>query len=361
MNRQAGFSLIEVLVASALTVLLMAACLGTLNDAIHATEGVTLMADTQENLRAGMNYIVQDLSQAGEGIPQGGIPITGAIVWPGTGGNFPAAWGAIPAIAPGPGLGATTTTSGNPSDTITLLYADTTIWLSQHPINDPLNCPNGSITSSGTKPNAKTTATFDVNCVNINGLNPGDLILLQSNATSCNDAPTAIGTMSCDASLSTAGNSTALMTVSSVAGQVVTFNPGDPFGLNGAAPPGSGAQQVSATRIWMISYYINSTINPQRPLLMRQVGLNTAQEVGEVIENMQFFYDILNPGAIPPALLSPTEQENPTFANLTYIRDVYVQLYARSENTFSVSKQYFRNNLVTVVSARGLNFYNEFQ
>jgi prepilin-type N-terminal cleavage/methylation domain-containing protein len=362
MNRQAGFSLIEVVVASALMVLIMAACLRTLNDAVHATEGVTLMADTQENLRAGMNYIVQDLTQAGEGIPQGGIPITpGAIVWPGTGGKFPTAWGTIPAIAPGPSLGATTTTSGIPSDTITLMYADTSIWLSIHPINDATHCPNGSVKTSGTAPNAITTATFDSTCVNINGINIGDLILLQSNAANCNNAPTEIGTAACISNLSTSGATTALMTVSNVAGQVVTFNPGDAFGLNGVAPPGGGTQPVTASRIWMISYYLNATTNPQRPLLMRQVNLNTANEVGEVIENMQFFYDILNPGASPPALLTPTEQENPTFANLPYIRDVYVLLYARSENIFSISKQYFRNNLVTVVSARGLNFYNQFQ
>ena len=62
---------------------ILAATMGTLTDAIHATEGVTLMADTQENLRAGMNYIVRDLVQAGEGLPQTGITI------PNTGGVTP--------------------------------------------------------------------------------------------------------------------------------------------------------------------------------------------------------------------------------------------------------------------------------
>jgi len=38
-----------------------------------------------------------------------------------------------------------------------------------------------------------------------------------------------------------------------------------------------------------------------------------------------------------------------------------VLLFARSENPFSVSHQYFRNNLETVVNIRSLNFYNEFR
>jgi prepilin-type N-terminal cleavage/methylation domain-containing protein len=50
-NREAGFTLLEVLVATTLMLVILAATLGTLTDAIHATEGVTLMADTQENLR----------------------------------------------------------------------------------------------------------------------------------------------------------------------------------------------------------------------------------------------------------------------------------------------------------------------
>jgi len=374
MNRQTGFTLLEVTVASGLMVLIMAACLSTLNSGIKATEAVGLLADTQENLRAGMNYIVRDLTQAGEGIPQGGIPITpNKVIWPGTGGKFPAAWSTIPPIAPGYQLGPTTATSGNPSDTLTVMYADTTLvdntkippaWLSEHPINDAVNCAAGRVVTAGAAPNVTTTITFDPACININqgntGLHAGDLILLQSNASTCNNAATGIASETCDAALANAGASTAMMTITGVAGQVVTFAPGDAFALNGAAPPGGGGQPLTATRIWMISYYINNA-NPQLPLLMRQVNLNTTQEVAEVIENMQLFYDLINPGANPPALLAPPEQENPAYANLPYIRDAYVQLYARSEKTFTVSKQYFRNNLVTVVSVRGLDFYNEFQ
>src|SRR5260370_25445973 len=83
MKREAGFTLIEGLVATAVMMIIAGAVYSALTDAIHTTEGVTLLADTQENLRAGMNYVVRDLVQAGEGIPQGGITI------PNSGGGTP--------------------------------------------------------------------------------------------------------------------------------------------------------------------------------------------------------------------------------------------------------------------------------
>src|SRR5271154_1234325 len=93
MKRQKGFSLIEVLIATAVMVGIVGATVGALTDATHATQAVVLMADTQENLRAGLNYITRDLSQAGEGIPQGGITIpANTVIWPATGGKFPSTW-----------------------------------------------------------------------------------------------------------------------------------------------------------------------------------------------------------------------------------------------------------------------------
>jgi prepilin-type N-terminal cleavage/methylation domain-containing protein len=376
MNRQSGFTLVEVLVAVTLMLIILAATLGALTDAIHAVEGVTLLADTQENLRAGMNYIVRDLVQAGVGLPQSGITIpnsggVSAVVRPGpytapatSFGNFPAAWTVLPAISPGYQLGLTTNTSGVNTDLINVLYADNTLidgnqhWLNEFPINTPgggagcagaIQTPKGTIVTAGTT----TTITFDPTCVNINtgntALAAGDLILLQANA----------GAM-------------ALLSVSAVnlAGDSITFSTGDAFVLNNSgktsgtikqiqSPVGSGTYTTTtATRVWMITYYIDNT-NPLRPQLMREVNLRAAMAVGEVIENIQFAYDILNAGSAPPSVT--TNVVNPTVAQFPYIRDAYVSLYARSENPYSVSKRYFRNNLQTAVSIRSLNFFNEFK
>lgn len=403
MKREDGFSLVELLVAVSIVLLIMAATLGTLTSAINATQAVTLMADTQENLRAGMNYMVRDLLQGGEGVPQGGITIpntagVSAVNRPGPGtpavsfGTFSTSWTALPAITAGYQLGATTTTSGVATDMVTVLYADTTLqdvnghWLNEFPIyfapgssgtagcasTNPNPAPAGSISTSGTT----TTVTFDKSCIVINngntGINPGDLIMLQNNNT-IGDGDGSV--TSTDADISESSGSMALLTVSTVSPTTnsITFNSGDPFNLNASGastgtikqiqnPAGSGSYPTTtATRFWMITYYISiaAPASAAQPMLMRQVNMNQPQAVGEVIENMQIFYDILNAGSNPVTVTAA--QENPTSAQLPDIRDAYILLFARSQDPFNHTSQYFRNNLETVVSIRGLDFYNQFQ
>jgi prepilin-type N-terminal cleavage/methylation domain-containing protein len=397
MKRQSGFTLIETLVAMTLMLIVVAAVMGALTDATHATEFVSLMADTQENLRAGMNYMVRDLQQAGNGIPQSGITIpnsggttpTSIVTRPPTGfGTFPTSWTVLPAITAGYQAGATTTTSGVPTDMVTILYADTSLvdangnWLNKYPIRgasgtagcaatNPNPNPQGTITTAGSGSSATVTIAFDSSCIVINngntGLQPGDLIMLQNNNTT--------GSLSQTSSDSAVDNSTAgnvcLMTVSSVnqVANSITFSSADAFGLNNSgqthgtitnieSPAGSGTFPVTtATRVWMITYYVDNS-NPSRPQLMRQVNLNPAKAVGDEVEHLQVFYDILNAGSSPVTVSA--EVENPTVAQLPYIRDAYIILYARSDDKFSLSNNYVRNNLETVVSIRGLDFYNEF-
>jgi prepilin-type N-terminal cleavage/methylation domain-containing protein len=397
MRREKGFTLIEVLVAIAVLSLVVAATLGTLTNAFHTTEAVSLMADTQQNLRVGLNYMVRDFLQTGEGIPLGGITIpntsgTSAVKRPGPGtpsasfGTFNTTWTALPAIVTGYQLGPTTATSGVGTDMVTILYADTTLvdanghWLNEFPIflsagggtagcaaSNPTPAPAGSIVTAGTT----TTVTFDPSCIVVNngntGLSPGDLILLENNNTLGDGSITGTDTATSDST-----GHMALLCVSTVdaADNIITFKSGDPFGLNASgatsgtiaqiqSPPGSGTYPTTtATRVWMITYFIDNS-NPSRPELMRQVNLNQPQAVGEVIENLQIFYDILNAGSSPVTVTAG--QENPTQAQLPDIRDAYIILYARSENPYSQSGTYFRNNLETVVSIRGLDFYNEFQ
>ncbi|HXW63009.1 MAG TPA: prepilin-type N-terminal cleavage/methylation domain-containing protein [Candidatus Acidoferrales bacterium] len=399
MKREKGFSLVEVLVATTIMLLVITATLGTLNTALSATQAVTLLADTQENLRAAMNYMVRDLLQAGEGVPQGGVTIpntagVSALNRPGPGtptvsfGTFNPAWTALPAITSGYQMGPITTTSGVATDMITVMYADTTLqdvsghWLNEFPIylanTGTPGCaaanstpePQGSITTAGTT----TTVTFDPSCIVINngntGINAGDLILLQNNNTIGDGDGSVTGS---NADISDSSGHMALLCVSNVnpAANSITFSAGDPFNLNASGattgtitqiqqppPPPGVYPTTTATRFWMITYFIDNT-NPQRPLLMRQVNLNPPQAVGEVIENLQVYYDILNVGSSPVTVT--TEQENPATAQLPDIRDAYIILYARSETKFGQSNQYFRNNLETAVSIRGLDFYNEFQ
>src|SRR5271167_5035739 len=96
MKQEKGFSLIELMVSMAILVVVVGVATTALLQAQHATTAVAMQANTQENLRAGMHFMVRDIAQAGEGIPQGGITIpynaTSAVKRPGTGGTFPTAY-----------------------------------------------------------------------------------------------------------------------------------------------------------------------------------------------------------------------------------------------------------------------------
>jgi prepilin-type N-terminal cleavage/methylation domain-containing protein len=378
MKRQAGFSLLEILIATALMVVIMGATLRALSDATHANEAVTLMADSQENLRAAMNYMTKDLIEAGEGLPQGGIPIpnsatplnpapalASAVNRPGPIGGpatFPPSFLTLPAVTDGFQEGPQAVTPnpnvpgavllGNNSDFITVVYADNTIIDTVH--NTTLNslpiflaanggnpgCPAGSLDPTG------LTAIFDATCITLptgnTAITPGDLIMFQN------------------------ANGATIQTVTNVNGQTLTFaggGAGDAFALNGTGKPSGTIINIrnadgtfpptTASRIWMITYYLNTT-NQQRPLLMRQVNFRPAAPVAEVIEDLSISYDI-NSG--PPN----TGQVEALGFSPNAIRKVNLSLAARADNAYSQNKQYFRNNLQTQVSVRSLAFFNSFQ
>jgi type II secretory pathway pseudopilin PulG len=378
MKREAGFSLMEVLVATALMVVIMGTTLRALSDATHANEAVTLMADSQENLRAAMNYMTKDIVEAGEGLPQGGIPIpnsatllnpnpplASAVNRPGPIGGpatFPPSFLTLPAITDGFQQGPQAVTPnpnvpggvllGTKTDFITVVYADNTIvdtvhntTLSSLPIflaasgANP-GCPAGSLDPTG------LTATFDANCITLpvgnTAITPGDLIMFQN------------------------ANGATIQTVTAAAGQTLTFaggGGGDAFALNASAQPSGTIINIrnadgtfpptTASRVWMITYYIDTT-NQQRPLLMRRVNFRPATPVAEVIEDLSISYDINNG---PPS----TAQVEAAGFSPNAIRKVNLSLAARADNAYSQNKTYFRNNLQTQVSVRSLAFFNDFK
>ncbi len=89
-----GFSLMELMVATFVTMVVLATTLGALNDGIRAADTAGLVAEMQHNSRTGLNMLTRDLMQAGQGIPIGGIPI-------------PSGAGAVPINRPGPSVSMT--------------------------------------------------------------------------------------------------------------------------------------------------------------------------------------------------------------------------------------------------------------
>jgi len=349
MNRSKGFTLIEMMIALVVMTIVVAGTLTALREAMHTSEAITKMADVQDNLRSGMNLMARDIVQAGSGIPIGGISIpytnagSKAINSPGpTGLKFPVQ-PTLTAVVPGNDDGPVSLGVG--TDVITVIYADNTLpWGSMPPINNAANP-----TCAGVIAGDGSSITFDTSssCAGTQvvagntKLNPGDLLMLTSPQ---------------------GGN--IIQTVTNVTGNEAFFAPGDAFGLNGVVAASGTITQlkvsgafppISAKRVWMITYFI-STANPQIPMLMRQVNLNAPEEVGQVIEGLQFSYDLTNPQNLPGV----DERDITAPDTPNQIRKINVYLAARSEYPYSVTNQYFRTNLLTQISMRSLTFENRY-
>jgi prepilin-type N-terminal cleavage/methylation domain-containing protein len=385
MKLQKGFSLIELMVSMGIVVTVVAIATGTLMQAEHATTAVSYMANTQENLRAGMHFMVRDLMQAGEGIPQGGVSLpnsgTSAINRPGTNPaiTFPAAYTTLPAITPGylagqfaTSLNPTTgvTLTGVRTDIINIIYADNILqdtanhYLYSYPV---IQAFPATPTCAGTINATGASVTLAPACFIMPGAtNPittGNLIMFHNQ------------------------NGTALEYVTSVAGQTINFSAGDPAGLNQtgkafgtvanlATSPGVFPPTI-ITRVWMVTYYVDAT-NVQNPQLIRQVNypnypagapVNPPTAIADDIENLAFSYAITSSTdpagtyAVTPFTNGPGNAPQPILPDTpAQIRAANVFLAGRSENTYTAlsTPQYMRNNLSTQVSIRSLSFNNQF-
>jgi prepilin-type N-terminal cleavage/methylation domain-containing protein len=370
MKKQTGFTLIEFMVAMGITLVALAATMVAFKDATNTNQSVTLKSDLSDNLRAGVNLLEQDLIQAGTGIPTGGIPIPYTLdtkACPGDGGApinrpnltgvliFPKCNVSLNAIEPGWLLGPSITspdwaTPGTNTDLITMLYADNTLALNSRMVNEPAivgnpGCPAGSITSNG------QSVTFDATCIAFSPtgvqINSGDLIMF------------------------TNGQGNAIQEVTSVNGQTLNFVGGDGLNLNARSDPQGTMVQLelpngkfpptTATRIWMITYYLDNVTDPLHVRLIRRVNwLNQAsilgQPVGETIENLQFKYNFVD------GITNPSGQPSiPVGQSESMIRSVDVILGARSTNALTQTRKYLRSNFMTQVSLRSMAYVNRYK
>jgi prepilin-type N-terminal cleavage/methylation domain-containing protein len=378
MKRQKGFTMVEMMVATAILIATVGAAVVALVQAQRATQGITLLASTQQNLRAGMHFLVRDLTQAGAGIPQGGVTIPNNssnlsnLNRPGTIPQiiFPNTYTLLPPIVPGNTLGQLATSvnpatlavlTGHNTDIINIMYADNTLTdingnsLNSYPIIQA--APSSPVCAGVMTSSSVTLATA---CFTMPG--------------TPQTVPVAVGNVM----MFTGSTGNALGYVTAVAGQVISFGTGDPANLNGTgAANGTLAKLVTAggpitmTRVWMISYYIDTVTNPSRPQLIRQVNwpgypssgpANPPSVLADVIEDLQLTYDISGstaPGGSYPngAGNAPTPVSPDTAAQ---IRAINIYLAARSETPYAATQQFFRNNLVTQVCVRSLAFVPPF-
>lgn len=385
-----GFTLVELLVTMAITTVILGATMVAMSDAIKATESAQLISNLNNGLRTAMDLMVRDMLQVGQGLPSGRV----ILVPSGTGSlpiNLPGpvdsafqldgpsfcppptyACSQITAVIPGPGRGPEIV-QGQPTDMVTTIAADSAfdqVRLTTFASNGRsiiVALPGTSAPNSPQGRNITNGGADDVF--------PGDLLML------------------------TKGSASALVQVSRVAGQTLYFDANDSLALNqssaadgtanelrNTAPvdttPGSGCcVSTIATRVRLITYYLDVVTDPRRPRLVRRInngsGTTAAQTfdnaLGTVvafdIENLSISYDL----AAPDGVNNPTNVRMddsdmdgsgkcaPDPCSPNQIRKVNIILSGRSSRAMKGTKQFFRNTLTTQVSLRSLSFVDRYQ
>src|SRR5688572_9174539 len=74
-HSESGFTLVELMIASLVTLVVMGVAFSTFRDALALNDAVVQLGESSQNLRAGTNLLVRDLLQAGRNIPTGGVSI----------------------------------------------------------------------------------------------------------------------------------------------------------------------------------------------------------------------------------------------------------------------------------------------
>lgn len=362
----AGFTLVEVLLSTAIVLGVMAGTLSVLNDGYRAAESANGVLGLNNNLRIGVDLMVRDLIQVGQGLPTGRtvqVPSgDGALLIQrphprdGLCTQWPAGTTAISAVTPGPGCGPVI--NGTATGLLTTLAADSS--LDAVPV---WSFDLGAHTATVALP-AQASAGRDISNGDADDVRVGDLIMFSK------------------------GSGSALVYVTAVSGgQSFTFGPGDPMNLNQFAPALNGtvddlasaaptaANSASASRIRMITYYLDNTLDASTPRLIRHMNWGNpdapanqrGQTVAFAIENLQFTYDMVD-GVTNPSNVRMVDADlttagacAPSPCSPNQVRKVNVFLAGRSTRPFSATGQYFRGTLSTQVSLRSLALVDRYR
>jgi prepilin-type N-terminal cleavage/methylation domain-containing protein len=361
-----GFTLLELMVAMALGLIVMAAMASLFKTGMNSTMLVTQRAETQQNMRAAIDLMVKDISMAGAGLPSGGLqlPIGGgatvakfgcdqagtchvpAYTYPS--GNY--MYGIIPGYSNGVEASAVIPAAPAPAinDSITVLYCDYNFPLWEYNVTFPTT-PNGTLINLTANP-AYTPAPPLPNAAG--GIQQGDLILI--NGT---NGVTAVGE------------------ATNVSATSITFANLDPLNMNWsgathtnnvyavsggagyAFPPPVGTTQGTAYRLFAVTYYLTVPGAGQTPRLMRQVNGLTPVPVADDIINLQFAYDTYN--STTNAL--DANQPNPIGVGESPNLVQKINIVVMGQSMFNNGNKSQNMYLATSVSARNMAFRNRYQ
>lgn len=367
-----GFTLIEMMIALAVGLVVIGAAAELFSRGLDATWMVSQRAEMQQDGRAASDLLTRDISLAGAGLqtgiglaagtaisPKFGCDQTTCYVNNGAGINYPAAAGipTIYGIIPGYQQGRIIDAAKGPTDSITVVYADT---------NFLLNCYQATVATSTTLTLVDPTAlnppgTYAPPCSTTTvppvlpqlatdpavGLKLGDVVMFSGKDPVTGSTVSVIG----EVTNATGGASPF----------TVTFANNDALQLNQtAAASGSFANIVGAngilTRLQVITYYLDVPASTGLPTLMRQVNGQAPQPVSENVSDLEFAYEIYDDTKTPP---QSTQPFLPAGATPSLIKKVDI-LHMTMRSALPGVKGYQGMDLQTSVSARNLGIKDQF-
>lgn len=386
-----GFTFIELMVALALGLMVMAAAVKLFSNGVDATWVVSQRAEMQQDLRATQNMLFKDISLAGAGLPLGqgvalpsattpiygcdqtgtaaGCPPNGGVKYPCASPPPAACIPTLYGVMPGYQLGIKPPGSPNTTDLITLTYTDSVLML---------NCYQLTVVS-GTQinfvgPPNPLPANWSPTCVlpptltqpqSLNdptvGLQPGDLLLVQGNIGA--NTAYAVGEVTV-----TPTGTYPNFTVTFASGDVLHMNqPGQANDLS--ALIGSPVADNVANRLLVNTYYLRNIADPTGvttgvTILYRQVNGLTAVPVADNMANMQFTYDTYNTSG---GLLNQTGDGGESLGvSLNLIRKInilHLTMHSQESGVRSslMATQGFQAfDVVSSISARNLSYQNRY-
>ncbi len=339
LRRERGFTALEFVIANLAMLVVMGATFTLLFSTFSARASLQASLQTQQSVRVAINTIAREMTMAGTGLP-GAITVpngAGAVslLRPGIGTTLPTPTDTLNIITPGEAEGPLITgqNATENTDVVTIVAVDQ-------------QSPTWSVTGY--------TDTFPGTDLNFGeNVRAGATQLFQNNVLLFMNINGAV--MGC------------VTSVSAVA-DVASFDDMDACGINqpGAAAgnflttmlnPDSTLPPTTATRINVVSYYLNAAGSHGHPSLMRAVNAQAPQELIEGVENLQITYDLYDfttsaatANVVPAAGFSASNQ----------IRSANIAVTGRSLDRLQRTGDYYRFGLTSKITIRNATFRNRY-
>ncbi len=352
----AGYSLLELLVSMGLLTVIMGITLGGLANVMKGNEIVVMISTMNNSARIGLDLMVRDLLQVGSGLPAShsvSIPNGDGSLQvrlpgpPGAAFLTTAGDTTLPAVIPQAGMGPMI--DGVTTDVLTVLMAD----------NAFLDVALDAVTDTS----VVVAAGPDIGA-GPDRVTPSQLMLISKGSVNTLVQVTAVDLDTRTLTFAN-GDSLRLNQTGAAAGNLVALN---------AEEPANSAAATRISRVRMITYYLDVSVDPLHPRLVRRINngdpltydnaLGTS--VGNDLVDLQFTYDISNgtgnPGGVQMVALDLTAGGAcaPNPCGTTQIRKVNIQLTSRSQNPTAESG-YLLRALESQVSLRSMAFVDRYR